>query len=146
EFASSFIMIIASYFIINWMLPTEWYFKDPLYAWADPVLGNHYTAMGIFWATVIGLVGGVLVGLVTEYYTGMGKRPVVSTVRQSATGASRNSIAALGVGMVSPAIPILLVAVASIGACSFGGEYGSAIGAVVMLCDLGIQVAVDAYG
>jgi K(+)-stimulated pyrophosphate-energized sodium pump len=146
EFVSSIIMIAASYFIITWMLPAEWWFKDPLYAWADPEKGNHYTAIGIFWATVIGLVGGVLVGLVTEYYTGMGKKPVNSIVRQSSTGAATNIIAGLGVGMMSTAIPTIIIAISIIGAFYFGGLYGIAIAAVGMLSNLGIQLAVDAYG
>jgi K(+)-stimulated pyrophosphate-energized sodium pump len=146
EFVSSFIMIVASYFIITWMLPAEWWFKDPLYAWEDPERGNHYTAIGVFWATVIGLVGGVLVGLVTEHYTGMGKGPVNSIVRQSSTGAATNIIAGLGVGMMSTAIPTIIIALSIIGAFYFGGLYGIAIAAVGMLSNLGIQLAVDAYG
>lgn len=146
EFVSSLIMIVASYFIITWMLPAEWWFKDPLYSWEDPEKGNHYTAVGVFWATVIGLVGGVLVGLVTEYYTGMGKKPVNSIVRQSSTGAATNIIAGLGVGMMSTAIPVIIIAISIIGAFEFGGLYGIAIAAVGMLSNLGIQLAVDAYG
>ena len=129
-----------------WMLPAEWWFKDPLYEWTDPEKGNHYTALGVFWATVIGLVGGVLVGLVTEHYTGMGKGPVNSIVRQSSTGAATNIIAGLGVGMMSTAIPTIIIALSIIGAFSFGGLYGIAIAAVGMLSNLGIQLAVDAYG
>lgn len=147
EFISSAIMIIASYFIITWMLPASWTFEDPLYTDAN---GEHLvrqmTAMGVFWATVIGLVGGVLIGLITEYYTGMGKKPVNSIVRQSGTGAATNIIAGLGVGMMSTMWPIIIIAISIIGAFEFGGLYGIAIAAVGMLSNLGIQLAVDAYG
>lgn len=146
EFISSAVMIVASWFIIKGMLPTDWWFKDPLYAWQDPALGNHYTSTGVFIATVIGLVAGLMVGLVTEYYTGTGKGPVMSIARQSSTGSATNIIAGLGVGMMSTAIPIIIIAISIITAFDFGGLYGIAIAAVGMLSNLGIQLAVDAYG
>lgn len=147
EFVSSIIMIVASYFIITWMLPASWTFVDPLYTNPDgSAVQREMTAIGVFWATVIGLVGGVLIGLITEYYTGMGKGPVNSIVRQSATGAATNIIAGLGVGMMSTMFPIIIIAISIIGAFYFGGLYGIAIAAVGMLSNLGIQLAVDAYG
>jgi K(+)-stimulated pyrophosphate-energized sodium pump len=141
EFVSSIVMIIASYFIITWMLPESWVFEDTLYGETRTM-----TALGVFWATVIGLVGGVIIGLITEHYTGMGKGPVNSIVRQSGTGAATNIIAGLGVGMMSTMYPIIVIAISIIGAFHFGGLYGIAIAAVGMLSNLGIQLAVDAYG
>jgi K(+)-stimulated pyrophosphate-energized sodium pump len=142
EFGSSAIMIIASYFLITNILPEKWTFIDALYGG----ITREMTSMGVFFATIIGLVAGVLVGLITEYYTGMGKAPVKSIVNQSSTGAATNIIAGLGVGMMSTAIPVLLIAFSIVAAFQAGGLYGIAIAAVGMLSNLGIQLAVDAYG
>src|SRR5690606_10474083 len=141
EFGSSIVMVALSYFLIRWMLPASWTFQDVLYGGERTV-----TAMGVFWATVIGLVAGLAIGAITEYYTGTGKSPVLSIARQSLTGSATNIIAGLGVGMRSTAFPILVLAASIIGAFHFGGLYGIAIAAVGMLSNTGIQLAVDAYG
>ncbi|MCX7877587.1 MAG: sodium/proton-translocating pyrophosphatase, partial [Ignavibacteria bacterium] len=94
EFSSSIIMIVASYFIITWMLPSAWTFKDPLYGDTKQM-----TSLGIFIATIIGLIAGLLIGIITEYFTGTGKRPVIGIAHQSLTGTATNIIAGLGVGM-----------------------------------------------
>jgi K(+)-stimulated pyrophosphate-energized sodium pump len=141
EFGSSFLMIIALYFVINWVLPAKWTFNDPLY-------GETYTitANNIFLATVIGLVAGVLIGLITEFFTGLGKRPVRAIARQSLTGSATNVISGLSTGMVSTALPIVILAASILLAFSLAGLYGSAIAGVGMLSNTGIQLAVDAYG
>ncbi len=140
------LMIFASWFLIKWLLPESWYFQDPLYQWADPVKGNLYTSTGIFIATVVGIISGALIGMITEYYTGSGKGPVISITRQSVTGAATNIIAGLSIGMMSTALPAIVLGFAIIIAFNFGGLYGIAIAAVGMLSILGIQLAVDAYG
>ncbi len=141
EFGSSLIMIVALYFIIKWLLPESWTHSDPLYGVTYTI-----TSTGIFFATVIGLVAGVLIGVITEYYTGTGKKPVLGIVRQSLTGSATNIIAGIGNGMISTSIPIIIIAISIIGAFHFGGLYGIAIAAVGMLSNTGIQLAVDAYG
>jgi len=127
EFGSSAIMVIVMYFLITTFIPGE-------------------NAMGIFYATLIGLASGLGIGLITEHYTGTGTSPVKSVSNQSITGAATNIIAGLGVGMQSTAIPTLIIAAAIIGAYSFAGLYGIAMAALGMLANTGIQLAVDAYG
>ena len=135
EFGASGIMAVLAFFIIRWMLPAEW-----------TVAGTTYTSMGVYYAVLIGLAAGVMVGLITEYFTSIDRAPVLGIARQSVTGSATCIIAGLGVGMYSTGIPALILALGIIGASSVAGLYGIAIAALGMLSVTGIQLAVDAYG
>ena len=135
EFGSAFIMVAVIYLLIQEFLPGEFIQG-----------GEPFSSMGVFYATVIGLIAGLGIGLITEHYTGTGKSPVKSIAQQSLTGPATNIIAGLGVGMQSTAIPILIIASSIIGAHHFAGLYGIAMAALGMLANTGIQLAVDAYG
>ena len=135
EFGASGIMAVLAFFIIRWMLPSEWV-----------VAGTTYTSMGVYYAVLIGLAAGVMIGLITEYFTSIEHAPVLGIARQSVTGSATCIIAGLGVGMYSTGIPALILALAIIGASSVAGLYGIAIAALGMLSVTGIQLAVDAYG
>lgn len=135
EMLSGVLMLIATYLIVTAMLPERWSLN-----------GVDYTAMGVFYAVIIGLIAGFGIGFITEYYTGTGTKPVKEIVDNSVTGSATNIIAGLSVGMKSTVVPIVILAIAIIGAHYVAGLYGIAIAAVGMLSNTGIQLAVDAYG
>ena len=147
EFLSAGLMVVASYFIIDCTFCSMEMLVDGKWVsgrWEHN--GTTYTSLGVFLATIAGLVAGLGVGKITEYYTGTGTKPVSEIVKQSETGAATNIISGLGVGMMSTAIPIILITVAMNVAYWCAGLYGIAIAAVGMLANTGIQLAVDAYG
>ena len=126
---------IASFFIVKYMLPETL-----------SIRGYEFTNMDVFYAIILGLIVGTLMSIITEYYTAMGKRPVLSIIKQSATGHATNIIGGLSVGMESTVLPILVLAGGIYGAYEFAGLYGVAIAAAGMMATTAMQLAIDAFG
>jgi len=134
-FFASGLFMLSSYFVIQWILPTQWIHEEMT-----------YTSMRVYWATLIGLATGLLIGYITEVYTGSDYKHVKNIARESTTGAATNIIAGLGLGMQSTGFPILFLSMALVFSYQLAGLYGIAMAAVGMLANTGIQLAVDAYG
>ncbi|MCZ6694659.1 MAG: sodium-translocating pyrophosphatase, partial [Bacteroidetes bacterium] len=127
--------VIASYFLVNWLLPPEMVHR-----------GTVFTPNDTFGAIFIGLVVGALMSWITEYYTSMGKAPVNSIVRQSSTGHATNIIGGLAVGMQSTALPIIVLASGIYLSFNYAGLYGVGICATGMMATTAMQLAIDAFG
>jgi len=108
--------------------------------------GLTFTNNGVMGAIVVGLVVGTLMSIITEYYTAMGKRPVLSIIKQSSTGHATNVIGGLAVGMESTLLPILVLAGGIWGSFACAGLYGVAIAAAGMMATTAMQLAIDAFG
>ena len=139
NYVSVIVSGVASYFIIKWMLPTGTLVINR--PGAAP-----FTANDVFYAVVVGLIVGTLMSIITEYYTAMGKRPVLSIVRQSSTGHATTVIGGLAIGMESTVLPILVLAAGIILSFQFAGLYGVAIAAAGMMATTAMQLAIDAFG
>jgi K(+)-stimulated pyrophosphate-energized sodium pump len=108
--------------------------------------GIEFTKWGVLGAIGVGLLVGTLMSIITEYYTAMGKRPVLSIIRQSSTGHATNVIGGLAVGMESTFLPILVLAGGIWGSFACAGLYGVAIAAAGMMATTAMQLAIDAFG
>ncbi|MES2704667.1 MAG: sodium-translocating pyrophosphatase [Bacteroidota bacterium] len=126
---------VACYFLVNYLMPESMELR-----------GMAFTRMGVFGAIIVGLVVGTLMSIITEFYTAMGKRPVLSIVRQSSTGHATNIIGGLAVGMESTFLPILVLAAGIYGSYYCAGLYGVAIAAAGMMATTAMQLAIDAFG
>ena len=104
------------------------------------------SSMNVFYATLTGLIVGWFISAITEYYTGLGKKPVLEIVQKSSTGAATNIIAGLATGMISTFGSVILFAAAIWAAYAFAGFYGVALSASAMMATTGMQLAIDAFG
>jgi K(+)-stimulated pyrophosphate-energized sodium pump len=136
NWASIILTVIAAYFAVNWLLPDG----------QITLRSATFTKLNVYAAIVVGTIVGAIMSFVTEYYTAMGKKPVLSIVNQSLTGHATNIIGGLSVGMKSTVIPILTLAVGIMASYYFAGVYGVAIAAAGMMSTTAMQLAIDAFG
>lgn len=140
NWAAIIITLIASYFLIDYMLPETMNMK---------FFGEGYkeiASINVFWSACIGLAVGALISMVTAYFTSLGKKPVMDIVKNSSTGAATNIIAGLAVGMKSTFSSVILFAAAIYGSYELAGFYGVALAASAMMATTAMQLAIDAFG
>ena len=135
NWGSMVLTAIGCYFLVNFLMPETMELR-----------GFVFTKNGVFGAIMVGLTVGALMSIITEYYTAMGKRPVMSIIRQSATGHATNIIGGLAVGMESTLLPIIVLAAGIYGSYACAGLYGVAIAAAGMMATTAMQLAIDAFG
>jgi K(+)-stimulated pyrophosphate-energized sodium pump len=131
---------VVCYFLIQWMLPET--MQMEFFGQGKLTVSND----NVFYAVLCGLAVGAAISAITEYFTGMGKKPVMDIVQRSATGAGTNIIAGLGVGMMSTALPVILFAGTIWASYEMAGFYGVAIAASAMMATTAMQLAIDAFG
>jgi len=135
NYGSMILTAIACYFLVNYILPETMTLR-----------GLEFTRNGVIGAIAVGLIVGTLMSIITEYYTAMGKRPVLSIIKQSSTGHATNIIGGLAIGMESTFYPILVLAAGIYGSYACAGLYGVAIAAAGMMATTAMQLAIDAFG
>ncbi|CAI8319747.1 MAG: Putative K(+)-stimulated pyrophosphate-energized sodium pump [Formosa sp. Hel3_A1_48] len=131
---------IASFVLVTWMLPETMqmeFYGEGL---------KNISSIRVFYATLVGLIVGGAISSFTEYYTGLGKKPILNIVQQSSTGAATNIIAGLATGMISTFSSVLLFAIAIWASYAFAGFYGVAMAASAMMATTAMQLAIDAFG
>ncbi len=134
------LVAVSCFILVNWMLPAE--MQMNFYGEGSIKI----TSMRVFYATLVGLVVGAVISSVTEYYTGLGKKPILKIVEKSSTGAGTNIIAGLATGMISTFPTVILFAAAIWTSYAFAGFYGVALAASAMMATTAMQLAIDAFG
>ena len=135
NYGSMILTAVACYFLVGYILPETMTLR-----------GLEFTRNGVIGAIAVGLIVGTLMSIITEYYTAMGKRPVLSIIKQSSTGHATNIIGGLAIGMESTFLPILVLAGGIFGSYACAGLYGVAIAAAGMMATTAMQLAIDAFG
>ena len=135
NYGSMILTAIACYFLVSYILPETMSLR-----------GIEFTRNGVIGAIAVGLIVGTLMSIITEYYTAMGKRPVLSIIKQSSTGHATNIIGGLAIGMESTFMPIIVLAAGIFGSAYCAGLYGVAIAAAGMMATTAMQLAIDAFG
>ena len=135
NYGSMILTAIACYFLVGNILPETMSLR-----------GIEFSRNGVIGAIAVGLIVGTLMSIITEYYTAMGKRPVMSIIKQSSTGHATNIIGGLAIGMESTFMPIIVLAAGIFGASYCAGLYGVAIAAAGMMATTAMQLAIDAFG
>ena len=140
NWVSIILVAVSCYVLVLWMLPETMnmsFFGEGL---------QEISSMRVFYATLVGLVVGAVISSITEYYTGLGKKPILKIVQQSSTGAGTNIIAGLATGMISTFPSVILFAGAIWASYAFAGFYGVALAASAMMATTAMQLAIDAFG
>lgn len=140
NWTSIVLVAVACFALCKWMLPETMQMEF----FGEGV--QEISSMRVFYATIVGLVVGAVISSVTEYYTGLGKTPILKIVQQSSTGAGTNIIAGLATGMISTFPSVLLFAGAIWASYAFAGFYGVALAASAMMATTAMQLAIDAFG
>ena len=134
------LVAVSCFVLVKWMLPAE--MQMSFYGEGIKTISS----INVFYATLVGLIVGAAISSFTEYYTGLGKRPILKIVQQSSTGAGTNIIAGLATGMISTFSSVLLFAAAIWTSYAFAGFYGVALAASAMMATTAMQLAIDAFG
>ncbi|MFV8360572.1 sodium-translocating pyrophosphatase [Flavobacterium sp. LS1P3] len=140
NWVSILLTAVACFFLVQYMLPET--MKMDFFGEGT----KEISSMRVFYATIVGLVVGAVISSVTEYYTGLGTKPVMAIVQKSSTGAGTNVIAGLATGMISTFPTVLLFAAAIWTSYAFAGFYGVALAASAMMATTAMQLAIDAFG
>ncbi|MDT0641491.1 sodium-translocating pyrophosphatase [Zunongwangia sp. F363] len=140
------LVAITSFFLVRWMLPENTMKMGFFVGGREGFEFVNISSMRVFYATLVGIGVGGIISAVTEYYTGLGKKPVLSIVQNSSTGAATNIIAGLSTGMISTFSSVLLFAIAIWASYAFAGFYGVALAASAMMATTAMQLAIDAFG